>query len=531
MDRDKTISIKYVVGIIFSLIGVISLSGCSNNSKKEIDLYKTEIKAVPTGDNTNIPSEVEDEKNTLSLLTGEESYPINLNQIGYRLNDKKIAAVNCDDGVDSYQVLDESGNTVFSGKLEGRRWDNVNNRMVKFADFSEFKTPGSYYIICGDDSFSDEFAIREYVYDEFYKSIGDYFSEMKKKADLLSKKNNPDGIKAKLYETGKMIDVTGGWYDLKERGQYVVDSCTTIASLMLMYDNYKKLDLKEDEIAALKPELVLQLVKQELQWLQKLQTREGGVYHKVTTSSHEGELDRLYVFPVSTCATADYAAVMARAYGYYEKSDKKFANSCLTSAQKAWSFLQNNKSNIIFSNPDKVTTAEFSDDDDRDERFWAAMELALTTKRSDYVNYMSEHLDTGFNIGFTWQMVAGYGLFNGLKEGKEIFSTQTYSNIKTIMDTRVKSIQNHVDTKNFQVVYESSVTFQTVISEATTLFLMGSYLKDANLYSHAEVFLDYLMGANPYSENYIGDPQQITSLDMEYIAKMVVLLVGLNEVK
>ncbi len=531
MDRDKIKNIKFVVGIICSLIGVITLSCCSNNSSKDIDLYKTVIKAEPTGDNTDIPSEAEAEKNTLSSLTGEASYPINLNQIGYRLYDKKIAAVNCDDGVDSYQVLDESGNTVFSGKLEGRRWDNVNNRMVKFADFSALRIPGSYYIICGDDSFSDEFAIREYVYQEYYKPIGDYFSEIKKKADFLSKSNNPDGIKAKIYETREMIDVTGGWYDLKDRGQYVVDSCTTIASLMLMYDNYKKLDLKEEEIADLKPDVILQLVKQELQWLQKLQNREGGVYHKVTASTHEGELNRLYIFPVSTCATADYAAVMARAYGYYEKSDKKFANSCLTSAQKAWSFLQNHKSNIIFSNPDKVTTAEFTDDDDRDERFWAAMELALTTKRSDYVNYVSEHLDTGFNIGFTWQMVAGYGIFNGLKEGKEIFSTETYSNIKTIMDTRVKSIKSHVNTQNFQVVYESSATFQTVISEATTLFLMGCYLKDINLYDNAEVFLDYLMGANPYSENYIGDPQQITSLDMDYIAKIVILLVGLNEVK
>ena len=514
------------LGVVIGVLVLLCLAGCSENTNKKSTEYDTQVKVEVTADEKDNAGA----KDTDSMVSNEEAtYAINLNQIGYRPNDKKIAMVSNNNGIDTYQVLDEAGNTVYSGKLLGRKWDNISNSMVQFADLSSFKKPGSYYLICGDVLYSDEFTIGEDVYQEYYDAIGNYFSDMQKKATALEQPDKEEPICATIYGTDQQIDVTGGLYDLKIRGQYVVDSCTTIASMLLLYDTYYDLGIKEIEKKNLEPGELLALVKQELKWLLKLQNTQGGVYHKVTVANEEKSEDGLYVFPVSTCATADFSAVMAKAYGYFLKSDKEFANTCLVAAQKAWIFLENNKESITFANPENVTTSEFKDDDDRDERFWAAIELSLTTKRSDYVSYVADHIDTGFYIGFTWQRVAGYGVLDAITGGKDIFSTDTYTRMNTIMETKVNSISSHVDKVTYQVNLNSSATFQTIISEAITMYLMASNENKMDLYYNSKIFLDFLMGANAYSENYIGESQEISSLDMDYIAKLSLLLVGINE--
>ena len=86
-----------------------------------------------------------------------------------------------------------------------------------------------------------------------------------------------------------------------------------------------------------------------------MQAKSGGVYHKVTCQDFAGyimpedEIGQLIVTPVSTTATADFAAVMAMGYEFYYDIDRNFAETCLEAAKKAWSFLENNP-NLIFSN-------------------------------------------------------------------------------------------------------------------------------------------------------------------------------------
>ncbi len=527
MERAKKVGLR--VGVMLGLIGAISFAGCSGDSIKDTTSYDAKVKIEATADDFYITSEADFGLNSLDKATGEATYSINLNQIGYRPNDRKIAAVSNNNGVDTYHVLDGSGNTVYSGKLTERSWDYVTESLVQYANFSMFTEPGSYYLICGDELYSDEFIIGDDVYREYYDAIGKYFSDFEEKANLLGEDNYSDQFTAIVYDTDKEIDVTDGWYNLRERGQYTVDSCTTIASLFLLYDTYYKLDLQEEEQQALKPEVLLHLIKKELGWLKKLQNAQGGVYHKVTVEDDENQDGELYVYPVSTCATADFAAIMAKAYRYYEKSDWEFANSCLAAAQNAWLFLENNQSNMVFINPENVTTSEYTDEDDGDERFWAAVELSLTTKRSDYVGYVMNTIDTGFNVEFTWQKVAGYAIYDAIAYGKEVFSTDTYNCMQSLMETKVNSIKNHVNKDAYQVTFDSSVTFQTIISEAITLYLMAQQDMQLDLSNGANAFLDYLMGTNSYSENYVGESMQISNLDMDYIAKIGLLLVGVNE--
>lgn len=518
------------VSVFLGLVGILFLGGCSSyTGQSSSPEFKTKVKAEATAND-----EYSDYSDVLAMthqdeVAGEASYFINLNQIGYREKDTKIAVVSNNSGVSTYQVLDGSGNTVYSGKLYGQQWNEANDTIIQYADFSFFEQPGSYYIICGDDLFSDEFTIGNDVYHDYYNAIGTYFSDAYKKMENLKEYNDNASGMADIYGTNDQLDVSGGWYDLEERGQYTVDSATTIASMLLLYDNYSNLELTESDRDNLNPEQLLDLVKEELRWLLKLQNSAGAVYHKVTASGDANAKGAVTVYPVSTCATADFAAIMAKAYRYYFSSDYEFANDCLVASQRAWAYLLSNPETNVFTNPSGVTSSEYTDEDDSDERLWAAIELSLTTKRSDYVTYVDEHLNAQYYLGFTWQKVAGYGIMDALMKGKDIFSTGTYDRMKSMMENKISSIAGHVDTENYQLSFESSDTFHTIISEGITLYLMGLFENNNQYMKNADIYLDYLMGANYYSENYVGEANQLGSLDMDYVAKIAILLVGINQ--
>lgn len=517
------------VSVFLGLVGMLFLGGCaSKDGLTESSEVKTRVKAEATAN-----EEYSDDSYVFTMkeqnkVVGETGYFINLNQIGYRGRDTKIAVVSNNSGVNTYQVLDGLGNTVYSGTLYGDHKDTTSDATIQYADFSMFKKPGSYYIICGDELFSDEFIIGDDVYHDYYSALGTYFSDVQNKYKKMDDPDNDAKVMVDIYGTEEQLEVSGGWYDLKERGQYTVDSATTIASMLLLYDTYNNIELEDNDWKSLNPEKLLDLIKEELQWLLKLQRKDGAVYHKVTASGDASKLGAVMAYPVSTCATADFAAVMAKAYRYYVSSDYEFANTCLVAAQRAWIYLQNHSDNEAFINPYGVTTSEYKDDDS-DERFWAAVELSLTTKRSDYVTYVSEHLASQSHFEFTWQKVAGYGILDAIMKGKEIFSTETYNRMIDSLEKSISSIMNHVDTKNYQLTMDSKATFQTIVGEGITLYVMGEFWNNRKYIKGAEVYLDYLMGANSNSENYIGEANQLESLNLDYVSKIAILIVGINE--
>ncbi len=118
--------------------------------------------------------------------------------------------------------------------------------------------------------------------------------------------------------------------------------------------------------------------------------------------SPEKETDQLIVTPVSTTATADFCASMALAYEFYKDIDLNFANSCLERAEKAWSFLEANP-NLIFKNPEDISTGEYGDVSDKDERYWAAAQLYRATGNSKYENAFKWYVCFNrFGLGSCW---------------------------------------------------------------------------------------------------------------------------------
>jgi endoglucanase len=146
--------------------------------------------------------------------------------------------------------------------------------------------------------------------------------------------------------------------------------------------------------------------------------------------------------PVSTTATGDFAGVMAIASRVYASVDNTFANKCLQAAKKAAEYLDGIPVDTTgYRNPGDVSTGEYEDTCDQDERFWAYAELLKTTGDSSYEYALNLHIpDSDYALG--WQGVGGYGgyailtadgvssaIVSKVKEGAKNWMNQVSSNV------------------------------------------------------------------------------------------------------
>ena len=138
-----------------------------------------------------------------------------------------------------------------------------------------------------------------------------------------------------------------------------------------------------------------------LRWMAKMQDADGGVWHKLTSERFGSfvmpEVDDggpRYVIGTgsapykSSCATGDFAAVMAIAARVFRPFDPELAGTALAAAERAWSWLSSNPS-VVFRNCCGVQTGEYGDGNCSDERLWAAAELFRTTGAAQYNTYFT----------------------------------------------------------------------------------------------------------------------------------------------
>ena len=151
-------------------------------------------------------------------------------------------------------------------------------------------------------------------------------------------------------------------------------------------------------------------------------TESGGVYHKITGENFpdavmpEEETAQMYLAPISTTATADFAAIMAMASRVIK--DDASAQVYLDAAKKAWAYLEATPGDGVgFKNPDSIVTGEYDDTNDTDERYWALAELYKTTGDETYLNAMKEYSADKIGTGLGWQNVGLYGMYAYLTSG------------------------------------------------------------------------------------------------------------------
>ena len=379
----------------------------------------------------------------------EISGNVQLNQVGYRPNDRKTATFRIGDTMsvsdfcnsngkisDEFKVVKaDTGEVVYTGKMSDITSSDFNGEVNAVADFTSVKEPGKYRVVSDDNGSSYEFTIEDDVYNDlFVSSMRMFYLQrcgVELPEDLAGKYAHKacHNSLARVYGTDKMIDVSGAWHDAGDYGRYIVAAAKAVVDLLMAYEYFPETmetSFNIPESGNGIPDIIDE-VKFELDWMLKMQDEEsGGVYHKVTCKTFPGfvmpeyETDELVVSPISDTATCDFAATMAYAYRVFSKLPDKYGNDAklyadaadkyLAAANKAMGFLENNRAGE-FKNPSDIVTGEYGDSRTIDEFFWAYAEMYKTTGDKKYEDALKKINIDDVPGEFGWKEVGDYGFY------------------------------------------------------------------------------------------------------------------------
>ena len=437
---------------------------------------------------------------------------ININQVGYRPDGRKIAVFRDVTDQTEFSVVNaDTKEKVFTGKLENKTENKSAGETNYTGDFSSVTTAGKYYISCNglDDSYTFE------IGDKVYSNLLDDSVRMLYLQRCGVKVEDKDfgheachTSLATVYGTSEKIDVSGGWHDAGDYGRYVVPAAKAVADLLYAYQATP--DLYSDNINI--PESgngtpdILDEARFELEWMMKMQASDGGAYHKVSCATFPGyvaptaEKDELIVTPVSSTATADFCASMALAAEFYEKYDKEFASKCMEAAKKAWAWLEANP-NFVFKNPEDIVTGEYGDRTDKDERYWAAAQMYRATKDEKYLSSLGKASE-----GLDWSTVGDYGnialvTMNGIDKNSD-----AYKNAEKAIIGQADRMAGNVSASP----YGSAITkynwgSNMTIANAGIIFGLAQQLTGKTSYGEAaQAQLNYLLGVNPVGTSFVS---------------------------
>ena len=460
-----------------------------------------------------------DDSNASDSLTGVEAPKVKVNQVGYRPNDIKTVVFS-DIADDAYEIVDVSSDkSVYEGTIGKAAHCDSADEAVSIADFSDFKDDGTYKVVTSSGEESYEFTISKNPYEESFDDIVKMLY-MQRCGEELTKDMAGDfahpachTTKATVYGTNDKIDVNGGWHDAGDYGRYVVSGAKAVADILLAYEKNPKAfgdDLGIPESGNGVSD-ILDEAKYELEWMMKMQNKEGGVYHKVTCEVFpemvmpQDETAELIVCPVSNTATGDYAAVMAmaaRVYGTSKDKDmQKFAKSCQSASEKAYQYLGKHLDEKGFKNPGSVVTGEYPDDNCTDEYFWAAAELYKTTGDTSYMKDLAKHYKDVTNYtGLGWADVGGFGSYALLTaSGAAEENADVYKAVYDAFMDSVEEVLKNSEANGYMINRDDTFEWGSnmgIANDGMLLLLANDIKADENYMVYAKHHLDYLFGVN-----------------------------------
>ena len=319
---------------------------------------------------------------------------IYVNQVGFMPEGAKKAVLNFK--ANAFKLIDESGKEVFNGEVSHFGTDEISGEDTYVADFSSFNETGKF-VVSASDARSVPFTIGDNAYEKLMHDVCRCFYYLRCGQGLDEKYagkfyHKPCHLtKATVYgEDVAPVDVSGGWHDAGDYGRYSTAGSIALAHLLYGVRFFPKLVDVSFDIPKVKcddgflPDILAE-AKVELDFLMKMQREDGSVWHKVTTFNHapfimpEEDKGELFLFSVSSLATADIAAVFALAHTVYFDYDKAYAKLLKERALKAYEWLEDNREPLLFHNAEGSNTGEYPENEDYSNRFWAAASLYEVT--------------------------------------------------------------------------------------------------------------------------------------------------------
>ena len=478
------------------------------------------------------------------LVAQDASLKIRLNQLGFYPESQKIAVITEDTESDFSIISIPSGEVVYRSKLTGPYKSAFSPKMTRIADFSELTKPGSYKLSLPGHGESYQFEIKPKVFCGLTKALikGFYFQRMSTPLlpEYAGKWSRPAGHPDKEVlvhpaaaspgrPAGTKISSPKGWYDAGDYNKYIVNSGITMGTLLSLYEDFPTyfdtLNLNIPESKDQAPDL-LNEIAWNLRWMLTMQDpADGGVYNKVTNADFDGMVmpsicvTPRYVVPKGTAATLDFAAVMAqssRIFGKFNKAFPGLADSCLRSAEKAWTWAMSNpkvsydqnKMNKEFT--PVINTGGYGDSNYADEFIWAAAELYITTKKSDYYAAVNMFPDTLMPLP-SWGNVRLLGYYTLVRFERQLTddARKDFPLIKERLIRAADRLSEGVADRSYRTVMGKSardfVWGSNSVAANQGILLIYTYKLTGNrkYLDYALGNLDYIMGKNATGFSYV----------------------------
>lgn len=319
------------------------------------------------------------------------------------------------------------------------------------------------------------------------------------------------------------FDMTGGWHDAGDFGRYISPAAVAVGHLLYAYELFPEsfqTSLQIPESGNGIPD-ILNECRYELDWMLKMQSPDGGVYHKLTSFVHADfvmpEDDKLpfLIYDVSSMATADFTASMALASRIYAPFDPEFSKRALEAARKSFDWMEKNPY-IGFHNPENSNTGEYDDDCDIDERLWACAELVRTDpERHDiyleaFRNYSAMDDPNVTKTDFGWTDISGMASLCVLTDPQNHFGNDLHNEYRTLVLKEADRLLKLQERSGYDLAMEPDDFVwgsNMVVCNRSMLLILAALCSQepssGQYRSAALEQLHYLLGRNALNISYI----------------------------
>ncbi|PAX06740.1 glycoside hydrolase family 9 protein [Sphingomonas lenta] len=494
------------------------------------------------------------------IVSATDPVAIHVNQLGYLPAGPKRAVVASPSRAPlAWRLLDARGRTAAQGRTTVAGDDAASGDHVHLADFGGVRAPGEYRLSVGGVA-TRPFPIRPDVYRSLARASLNFFYQQRAGtpieaahaggAQWARAAGHPNEVAACFSgpdQRGTVwpgclykLDVTGGWYDAGDHGKYVVNGGISLWTLLNLHEVAASFP---DGSAAL-PEAgngvpdLLDEARWEMEFLLRMQVPDGTrlalpvgpqdqqkplrltpvhaggmAHHKIAdrnwtalpTIPAEDREERL-LYPPSTAATLNLAAVAAQCARIWRSIDPAFAARCLSAAQRAWTAALRNPE--VYAAQGFTGSGGYGDWDLSDEFHWAAAELYATTGAPAYLDRLrrSPLFTAPLESEPSWPEVAALGTIT-LATAPGVPDAVTKSQRALLVAAADRFLAER-DRSGYRIPYATTRypwgSNSNVLNRAMILLLAHRFTGDTRYRAGAIDAADYVLGRNPLDQSYVS---------------------------
>ncbi|QNM84037.1 glycoside hydrolase family 9 protein [Sphingomonas sabuli] len=505
------------------------------------------------------------------LVTGQAAFAqplaVHANQVGMLPAGAKRAIVTSASKQPlPWRLLDTDGTTRASGLTSPFGADRWSGQAIHRIDFSSFTSAGPAYRLVVGEATSEPFDISAATYAPLARDALGYFYQTRAGIPIEARFAGAQWARPAGHATEAAkclagtdghgnawpgcvysLDVRGGWYDAGDHGKYVVNGGISLWTLLNLHERNQLAGTPAqfaDGRAAI-PEAgngvsdLLDEARWQLEFFFRMQVPDsttmqlpvgakrnqpklkfspvdvsGMVHHKVSDDKWTGiplrpDQDRepRVLFPPSTAATLNFAAVTAQCARIWKTIDPAFAARCLQAAERAWAAAARNPA--IHAIDEFPGSGGYGDADLADEFYWAAAELLATTGRPAYRSTVESsafyRLATVGEPG--WPAVAPLGtitlaLLPGAVDPAE------RSRLRTAITRAADGFLGERAGVGYAIPYAPAEGYpwgsnSSLLNRAMILGLAADFTGDTKYRDGVIDAMDYVLGRNPLSRSYV----------------------------